>query len=291
MEQVPEELSGNAQWLMDEWAAALAAAAESMTGERPEVQWKAEAGAEAGPESGGAGPQAGWLWWEQSLPVIPQAAMWVGALEHAWGEVGKRTLRAAGIESNDPADARNAYLEIVAQSFGGLTQAIAERLGKDAAAGPGREGAPAAGVYGFSAVLRYPGLELPLAAALSPALVEALAGKTGPTSGEATDRPEAAQAEAQQQPETGMASKTLDLLLDVELPVSVSFGRTELPIKDVLKLTTGSIVELNRSLSEPVEVVVNNCVIARGEVVVVDGNYGVRLQQIVSRQDRLRSLK
>jgi flagellar motor switch protein FliN/FliY len=84
---------------------------------------------------------------------------------------------------------------------------------------------------------------------------------------------------------------TMDLLLDVELPVSISFGKTELPMNDVLKLTTGSIVELNRGLNEPVEVLVNHCLIARGEVVVVEGNYGVRIQQIVSRQDRLRSLR
>jgi flagellar motor switch protein FliN/FliY len=86
-------------------------------------------------------------------------------------------------------------------------------------------------------------------------------------------------------------SKTLDLLLDVEMPVSVSFGRAELLLKDVLKLSTGSIVELNRTISEPVDVVVNNCVIARGEVVVIEGNYGVRISQIISRQDRLRTLK
>ena len=86
-------------------------------------------------------------------------------------------------------------------------------------------------------------------------------------------------------------SGTLDLLLDVELPVSVSFGRTQLPLRDVMKLATGSIIELNRALSEPVEVIVNNCVIARGEVVVVDGNYGVRINQIITRQERLRTLK
>jgi flagellar motor switch protein FliN/FliY len=49
-------------------------------------------------------------------------------------------------------------------------------------------------------------------------------------------------------------------------------------------------VELNRAVSEPVEVIVNNCVIARGEVVVVDGNYGVRIIQILSRRERLRTL-
>ena len=64
-----------------------------------------------------------------------------------------------------------------------------------------------------------------------------------------------------------------------------------MPLKEVLKLTTGSIVELNRSIVEPVEVIVNNCVIARGEVVVVEGNFGVRIQQVVSRQERLRTLE
>jgi flagellar motor switch protein FliN/FliY len=74
------------------------------------------------------------------------------------------------------------------------------------------------------------------------------------------------------------------------MPVSVSFGRAQLPLKDVLRLTSGSIVELNRSVTEPVEVIVNNCVIARGEVVVVEGNYGVRVREIISRSERLRTL-
>ena len=81
--------------------------------------------------------------------------------------------------------------------------------------------------------------------------------------------------------------ETLDLLLDVELPVSVSFGKAQIPLQQVLRWTTGSIVELECGVNEPVEVVVNNCVIARGEVVVVDGNYGVRVQQIVSRAQRM----
>jgi len=90
--------------------------------------------------------------------------------------------------------------------------------------------------------------------------------------------------------EATAGSKTLDLLLEVELPVSVSFGRTEIPFKDVVKLSTGSILELNRAVSEPVEIIVNNCVIARGEVVVIEGNYGVRVTQVISRQERLRTL-
>ena len=84
-------------------------------------------------------------------------------------------------------------------------------------------------------------------------------------------------------------SKTFDLLLDVSLPVSVSFGKTSLQLREVLKLNTGSIVELDRFVTEPVDVVVNDCIIARGDVVVVDGNYGVRIRQLASREDRLRT--
>jgi flagellar motor switch protein FliN/FliY len=102
------------------------------------------------------------------------------------------------------------------------------------------------------------------------------------TTGSASEAPAA--------PPSG-GSKTFDLLLDVELPVSVSFGRTRIPLKDVLKLSTGSIVELNRNVNEPVEIIVNNCVIARGEVVVVEGNFGVRIQEVISRQERLRTLQ
>lgn len=86
-------------------------------------------------------------------------------------------------------------------------------------------------------------------------------------------------------------TKSFDLLLDVELPVRVSFGRAHVPLKDALKLTTGSIVELNRAIVDPVDVIVNNCVIARGEVVVVEGNFGVRIHHVVSRSERLLSMQ
>lgn len=71
------------------------------------------------------------------------------------------------------------------------------------------------------------------------------------------------------------------------MPVSVSFGRTILKLNDAVRLITGSLVELDRSLNDPVELLVNNCVIARGEVVVVEGNYGVRITEIVSQKERL----
>lgn len=73
--------------------------------------------------------------------------------------------------------------------------------------------------------------------------------------------------------------------------MSISSGKRQLPLKDVLKLTTGSIVELNRGVSEPADILINHCLVARGEVVVVEGNYCVRIQQIASRLDRLRTIR
>ena len=89
---------------------------------------------------------------------------------------------------------------------------------------------------------------------------------------------------------TSIDSKKLERLLDVEMPVSVSIGRAHMPLKDVIKLTTGSVVELNRNVSELVDIVVNNCVVARGDVVVVEGNFGVRIREVLSKEDRMRRL-
>jgi flagellar motor switch protein FliN len=74
----------------------------------------------------------------------------------------------------------------------------------------------------------------------------------------------------------------LDTLMNIDLPVSVSFGTAEMALADVLRLTTGSIVEFNHLLSEPVNIIVNNCLVARGDVVVVDANYGVRITEVIT---------
>ncbi|MCL2877705.1 MAG: flagellar motor switch protein FliN [Acidobacteria bacterium] len=82
----------------------------------------------------------------------------------------------------------------------------------------------------------------------------------------------------------------LDLLLDVDLPVSVAFGSSEMTLKDVLNLGTGSVIELHKSVNDPVSIIVNQKPIARGEVVMVDGKYGVRVLEVESTADRIRSL-
>ncbi len=82
----------------------------------------------------------------------------------------------------------------------------------------------------------------------------------------------------------------IDLILDVELEVAVSFGETQMLLRDILKLGVGSVVEVDMAVNDPVTILVNAKPIARGEVVVVDGNYGVKVLEVESTADRIRSL-
>lgn len=89
----------------------------------------------------------------------------------------------------------------------------------------------------------------------------------------------------------GESHRNIDLILDVPLDVSVVLGRTKKSIKDILNLSTGSLIELDKLAEEPVEVLVNGKKIAYGEVVVVDENFGVRITSIVSGAERIKSLR
>jgi flagellar motor switch protein FliN/FliY len=84
--------------------------------------------------------------------------------------------------------------------------------------------------------------------------------------------------------------ENVDMLLDIELDVTIELGRTNLSIKRVLEMGPGSIVELDRMAGEPVDLLVNNKVVAKGEVVVVDENFGIRIVSLVSPEERIRSL-
>src|SRR5690625_17183 len=85
--------------------------------------------------------------------------------------------------------------------------------------------------------------------------------------------------------------RNLDILLDVPLKITVELGRIKRPIKDILDLTAGSIIELDKLAGEPVDVFANDKLIAKGEVVVIDENFGVRITDIMSQSARIKSLQ
>ena len=85
-------------------------------------------------------------------------------------------------------------------------------------------------------------------------------------------------------------NSNLSVLMDVQLPVAIRFGETEMVLEEIVKLGVGSVIELNSGIDQPVELVVNNRTLARGEVVTVDGFYGVRITEITSAGERFKSL-
>ena len=277
--QVPEQLGG----LLDQWVQSLAEVVQSMADQKPEVRWEAAGGPPAKPDL---------LWWEQPFQGLPGAAVWVAAPRSTWEYAGTLTLKAAGLETVETNEARNTWLEILGQSLSTLAGSIGGVLGHEVACEAGAERAPeAAPEAGAQVPLTFGDhAQEPLWIGFSAKLATLLSHPASGAGAEAHTGPADTVGDAALAGR-GELPPTMDLLLDVELPVSVSFGKTEIPMKDVLKLTTGSIVELNRGVNEPVEVLVNHCLIARGEVVVVEGNYGVRIQQIVSRNDRMRSVR
>jgi len=86
------------------------------------------------------------------------------------------------------------------------------------------------------------------------------------------------------------APANLDLILDIELPLTVRFGETEMTLAALTRLAPGSIIDLGRSPDDPVDVLVNGRLVARADVVVVAGNYGVRIVEVISAADRLKTV-
>ena len=283
MPETPENISAVFGWLSTKWMEHFAQALEAMCSERPDFSSQPQP---LSPEQIAAGADA-ILWWRQDFSAAPGARCWIGAATASWQMIGGQVLKAAGIEDGGAEDLRNTYLEILNQSLSALAQSFSARLGKEVTCVTGSQAAPeSAEVYSEEVSFLLGQVECSILLVFTEQFAQALEKEPetqNASPSDASARPT--------QPASSGPSKSMELLFDVELPVSVSFGRAQLPLKDVLKLTTGSIIELNRAVSEPVEVIVNNCVIARGEVVVVEGNFGVRIRQVISRQERIRTLK
>lgn len=193
------------------------------------------------------------IWWSCGVSVSAAGRIYAGASGKTWEALGGDAA-----ENNFGAVGR------------AVEQALQKRFGSKAECadgGPVEE--PAQEWTGVELSIAtgstsYPGLTV----VLNPELLTAIGGVAAAPGKLATQ-----------------SRSSADMLMRVEIPVSVSLGRTQMRMKDLLALANGSIVELDQQLSDDVEIRVNNCVIARGEVVAVDGNYGVRILRMVSEQD------
>ena len=266
--------------LLNAWTGEFAQVLEMMAGQAFAVRWSEEPAVLA----------PGALWWKQTLAGVPGAGICLGAAHAVWVRIGTAALTGAGLDTVEEADARGTWLEIVQQTVSGVARVVGQQAGRPIELEPGAElDAPPGDYLRFSGFVEHEGVELPIAVLVTEPLRRLM--ESGAQAAPATPAtPTSASKElieTKGAPVPVPASRTMDVLLDVYMPVSISFGQAHAALRDVLKFCAGSVIELNRQPEDPVEVIVNNCVIARGEVVVVDGNYGVRIPEIVSRQQRL----
>lgn len=262
------EQQTDATWLIDQFTSKLASTIAGLTGEKNR--------ANATPLD--VGPVNQGLMWRQPFQNLG-GAVWIVAADESWRSVGGAVLNALGIEESAD-QLRSEYLELVRQAAAGVAQAISEKLGMEVTPGVGEQTQAIGEAQWSSVELTLAEGSARIAIGFDAALLAALMAKRSREIA-STENANA---------KTAGNSKTFDVLLDLELPVSISFGRAHVPLKDVLKLAVGSIVKLNRAVGDRVEVIVNNCVIARGQVVVVDGNFGVRIDNVISTQERLKTL-
>jgi flagellar motor switch protein FliN len=299
-----EAQNSTGKWALQEFGGGLAMAIEGMAMASPELVIQL---VDALPTDLAA-PLFGW---QQPLNGLDMG-VYLQASEASLLATGQHVMLAAGIDDSSPEDLKSTFREVMGQAFSMMARAMTAKLQREVTPGDGAEASAAPdGVVWGAIELSWSATPVHFYMAMPTALLDVFIAAEAPPPAPVTavaEKPsgEKAVAQAAGQSAGGAApstpasqnvqvtsseSKTYDLLLDVELPVSVSLGRAQVPLKDVLKLTTGSIIELSRAIVEPVDIIVNNCVIARGDVVVVEGNFGVRIQHVVSRSERLRTIQ
>jgi flagellar motor switch protein FliN/FliY len=257
------------------WIEEFARAVEMFTGERPVLSQTPANDAQL---EDWEAKLAEFDWWQQETEDPAKFKVWVGAEEACW--------TAFGGSPGDGKDPRELFHEMLSQANQGSAAVLSASFDSPLRFGAGSANPPASlrPLRLAQISVKFRDAALPnLVVALEPAAAQILNGPKPLTSGK--DGP--AQISA---PLSATALKPnppmFDRLMELQLPLSVVLGQAVLPIRDVLKITSGSVIELNRRIGDYVEVVVHGTIVARGEIVSVKGNYGVRIKEVISRQDR-----
>jgi flagellar motor switch protein FliN/FliY len=190
------------------------------------------------------------------------------------------------------ADHQDALPELVRQFAGGVAPRLKSILGAECAIQFKDQTAPAALSGGkTSGITLSTNPEIVIFAWSDTGLLNVLAKRAAADADAQTaEEQEKPAAVLHSAPPAHLSDKNLDLLLDLELDVSIRFGRRQMALKDVLDLSAGAVVELDRQPQDPIELILGGKVIARGEAVVIDGNYGIRIFEVLTPAQRLAHL-
>jgi len=253
---------------MASWLESLVTVLESMTGQRPKVESQELPTNEVA---------KGLDWWGQSLSIQEEPSCWIGAPAESWADLGRLTLAALGVQEATDNDTTSTCRDLMAQTNSMVASQLARHFGKEITGGdailgsqPNADGAMAF-VWSLNAGLTsIEGAAVWSATFLrhcSRFMVESAAVKTS--------------AEDATRTSAGVAlrfdGRTVDSVPRLDLKVKFILGRTTLPLREVCKLNVGSVIELDHSAIEPADVVIRDRVLARGQVVVVNGNYGLKI--------------
>ncbi len=193
-------------------------------------------------------------------------------------------------------DRRDAYEELIRQVFGQVATSLKKAAGGEVDVKPtGSEvpswtGASRVGIRMTERKIRADPISLLVAGRIEKSLEPRPAAPALPRKA-ATNAPVTAAPAADDAQTKGARSSNLELLLDVKLNATIRFGQKQMLLREILELHPGTAVALDRQVEEPVELLVGGRVVAQGNVVIVDGNYGIRITEILSPQQRIESLR
>jgi flagellar motor switch protein FliN len=258
--------------LIGTWGRAAEQVFERLTHTRPQLKWTQQ------PRGGSEENLATLEWWEAQYEAGGEHRVWIGMAGPVAVEVNRlaQALQAAGSEQPEaPSIPVQQTVESLCAAFASLLAADSgtrvEFLGLKRL-----ESAPTPEVLYSTEVPLQTGPPAPLLVGFKAATDTTLRQLIEP----AAAYPDAGQAAAG-------ASGPLGLLLDLELPLCVRFGRVQMPIERILELRPGAVVELDGAQDEQVDLLVNGSVVARGEVVAVDGQYAIRILEVLNRDGKI----
>jgi flagellar motor switch protein FliN/FliY len=250
------------------WAESLASVVESMTAPRPKI----EVSAPAAP-----GWEEGLAWRGQRLSLLEQPSFWIGAPAKSWDSLGRLILSAVGVEDAADNDIEATCRDVLAQTSSMVAAQLTRQFGEAITAGnapadsqPEGGGATVfrwslnAGSMSMEGTAVWADAFLQRCAAFTPAVAAAGSGSAGSSTASGGENAQ-------------FGGRPAASIPRLDLRVVFMLGSTTLPLREIFKLNIGSVIELNHPATEPAEVVIHGRVVARGQVVVVNGNYGLKI--------------
>jgi flagellar motor switch protein FliN/FliY len=250
------------------WTDALVSVIESMTAHRPKIESRV---------LNSNALDRTFTWWGQLLSIVDGPSFWIGAPAESWTQLGRLILSALGVDEATDTDISATCRDLMAQTSATVANQLAAQSGETITSGDSipasMPGAP--DVLAFSWSLDAGLVSLQGAAVWSGAFLRHCSSFAPQPTGAKASAEEAAEPSGGDSPQFG--GRPVDSMPRLDLQAKFILGRSTLPLREVFKLNVGSVVELDRMAADPADVMIHGRLLARGQVVIVNGNYGLKI--------------